>query len=99
MEEEHSINVIEVTKLIDMNKQILEKENEVESNGDNVLPEVTDPIPLWKKLQLFNMNLMWDEHGYQKNRTVLEPYRYRLVPVPVIVTRYRLSLPGMVPVP
>ncbi|GKC55567.1 hypothetical protein Tco_1078312 [Tanacetum coccineum] len=43
MEEEHSINVIEVTKLIDLNKQILEQENEVESNGDNVLPEVTDP--------------------------------------------------------
>ncbi|GKB45987.1 FAR1-related sequence 5-like protein [Tanacetum coccineum] len=44
MEEDHSINVIEVTKLIDLNKQIVEQENEVESNGNNnVLPEVTDP--------------------------------------------------------
>nr|GEV82571.1 hypothetical protein [Tanacetum cinerariifolium] len=43
MEEDHSINVIEVTKLIVLNKQIVEQENEVESNGDNVLPKVTDP--------------------------------------------------------
>ncbi|GKC60992.1 hypothetical protein Tco_1088590 [Tanacetum coccineum] len=43
MEKDHSINVIEVTKLIDMNKQIVEQENEVESNGDNVLSEVADP--------------------------------------------------------
>nr|GEV11151.1 RNA-directed DNA polymerase, eukaryota, reverse transcriptase zinc-binding domain protein [Tanacetum cinerariifolium] len=43
MEEDYSINVIEVTKLIDLNKQIIEQDNGVESNGDNVLPEVADP--------------------------------------------------------
>nr|GEU61041.1 hypothetical protein [Tanacetum cinerariifolium] len=43
MEKDHSINVIELTKLIDLNKQIVEQKNEVESNGDNILPEVTDP--------------------------------------------------------
>ncbi|GKF10938.1 hypothetical protein Tco_0048864, partial [Tanacetum coccineum] len=32
-------DVIEVTKLIDMNKQIVEQENEVESDGDDVLLE------------------------------------------------------------
>ncbi|GJR39827.1 hypothetical protein Tco_1215511 [Tanacetum coccineum] len=34
--------VIEVTKLIDLNKQIVEQENDVESDGDDVLPEVSD---------------------------------------------------------
>ncbi|GJW83238.1 FAR1-related sequence 5-like protein, partial [Tanacetum coccineum] len=35
--------VIDVTKLIDWNKQIVEQENEVESDRDDVLLEVSDP--------------------------------------------------------
>ncbi|GJS30581.1 hypothetical protein Tco_0491201 [Tanacetum coccineum] len=33
MDEDHLMNVIEITKLIDLNKQIVEQENEVESDG------------------------------------------------------------------
>nr|GEX59827.1 protein FAR1-related sequence 5-like [Tanacetum cinerariifolium] len=51
--EDHSINVIEVTKLIDLNKQIVEQENEVESNEDNVLPKVTDPYTVMEEVTDF----------------------------------------------
>ncbi|GJU65358.1 hypothetical protein Tco_1278624 [Tanacetum coccineum] len=50
MEEDHSINLIEVTKLIDLNKQIVEQENDVESNGDDVLPEVADSDTVMKEV-------------------------------------------------
>nr|GEW70801.1 hypothetical protein [Tanacetum cinerariifolium] len=36
-------DVIELTKLVDLNKHIIEQENKVESDGDDVLPEVSDP--------------------------------------------------------
>ncbi|GJX15573.1 FAR1-related sequence 5-like protein [Tanacetum coccineum] len=43
MEEDRSMNVIEVTKLIDLNKQVFEDNNEFESDTENVIPEVADP--------------------------------------------------------
>ncbi|GJZ18550.1 hypothetical protein Tco_0554673 [Tanacetum coccineum] len=43
MDEDHLINVIEITKLVDLNKQIVKQENEVESDGYDILPEVADP--------------------------------------------------------
>ncbi|GJW64682.1 hypothetical protein Tco_0116566 [Tanacetum coccineum] len=36
-------DVIDVTKLINLNNQIVEQENEVELDGDDVLPKVSDP--------------------------------------------------------
>nr|GFB88437.1 FAR1 DNA binding domain-containing protein [Tanacetum cinerariifolium] len=33
----------EANKLIDLNKDIIEQENEVRLNGDDVLPDVADP--------------------------------------------------------
>ncbi|GKD17911.1 FAR1-related sequence 5-like protein [Tanacetum coccineum] len=43
MDEDHLMNVIKVNKLIHLNKEIIEQENEVESDGDDVLPKVADP--------------------------------------------------------
>ncbi|GKD43157.1 hypothetical protein Tco_1267802 [Tanacetum coccineum] len=43
MEEDRSMNVIEVTKLVDLNKQVFEDNNEFESDTENVIPEVADP--------------------------------------------------------
>ncbi|GKC46059.1 FAR1-related sequence 5-like protein [Tanacetum coccineum] len=43
MDENHFIDVIKVYKHIDLNKDIIEEENELESDGDDDLPEVTDP--------------------------------------------------------
>ncbi|GKD22454.1 hypothetical protein Tco_1269841, partial [Tanacetum coccineum] len=42
MEEDRSMNVIEVTKLVDLNKQVFEDNNEFESDTENVIPEVAD---------------------------------------------------------
>ncbi|GJX45213.1 hypothetical protein Tco_0261889 [Tanacetum coccineum] len=42
MDEDHLMNVIEITKLIYLKKQIVEQENEVESDGDDIFPEVAD---------------------------------------------------------
>nr|GEV92482.1 hypothetical protein [Tanacetum cinerariifolium] len=43
MDENHLIDVIEVYKQIDMNKNVIEQEIELESDGDDDLPEVADP--------------------------------------------------------
>nr|GEV35025.1 protein FAR1-related sequence 5-like [Tanacetum cinerariifolium] len=43
-------DVIDVTKLIDLNKQIVEQENEIESYGDDVLPEVSHPDTVMEKV-------------------------------------------------
>nr|GEV91023.1 ribonuclease H-like domain-containing protein [Tanacetum cinerariifolium] len=43
-------DVIDVTTLIDMNKQIVEQENEVELDGDDVLPEVSNPDTVMKEV-------------------------------------------------
>nr|GEZ58280.1 hypothetical protein [Tanacetum cinerariifolium] len=50
MDEDHLMNVIEVNKVIDMNIEIIEQENEVESDGDDDLPEVADPYTIMKKV-------------------------------------------------
>ncbi|GJR77569.1 hypothetical protein Tco_0089934 [Tanacetum coccineum] len=50
MDEDHLMNIIEITKLIDLNKQIVKQENEVESDGDDVLPEVADPDTVMEEL-------------------------------------------------
>nr|GEV95903.1 hypothetical protein [Tanacetum cinerariifolium] len=50
MDEDHLMNVIEITKLIDLNKQIVEQKNEVESDGDDVLPEVADPDTVMEEI-------------------------------------------------
>ncbi|GKA50697.1 hypothetical protein Tco_0743770 [Tanacetum coccineum] len=43
MDENHLIDVIEVSKQIDQNKYVIEQENELELDGDDNLPEVADP--------------------------------------------------------
>ncbi|GJY83153.1 hypothetical protein Tco_0496529, partial [Tanacetum coccineum] len=43
MDENHLMDVIEVYKQINPNKKIIEQENELESDGDDDLPEVADP--------------------------------------------------------
>ncbi|GKE24230.1 hypothetical protein Tco_1435742 [Tanacetum coccineum] len=43
MDENHLIDVIEVSKQIDLNKLVIEQENELELDGDDNLPEVADP--------------------------------------------------------
>nr|GEY64708.1 hypothetical protein [Tanacetum cinerariifolium] len=50
MDEDHLMNVIEITKLIDLNKQIVEQENKVESDGDDVLSEVADPDTIMEEV-------------------------------------------------
>ncbi|GKB13267.1 hypothetical protein Tco_0847190 [Tanacetum coccineum] len=44
MDENHLMDVIDVHKQIDLNKEIIEQENELESDGDDDLPEVVDPL-------------------------------------------------------
>nr|GEY64705.1 hypothetical protein [Tanacetum cinerariifolium] len=46
-------DVIDVTKLIGLNKQIGEQENKVESDEDDVLPEVLDPDTVMKEITDF----------------------------------------------
>ncbi|GKB72490.1 hypothetical protein Tco_0933902, partial [Tanacetum coccineum] len=43
MDENYLMDVIKVYKQIDMNKEIIEYENELESYGDDDLREVADP--------------------------------------------------------
>ncbi|GKA78277.1 hypothetical protein Tco_0784814 [Tanacetum coccineum] len=43
MDENHLIDVIKVYKHIDLNKEVIEQENELELDGDDDLPEVADP--------------------------------------------------------
>ncbi|GJR58712.1 hypothetical protein Tco_1500874 [Tanacetum coccineum] len=50
MDEDHLMNVIEITKLVDLNKQIVEQENEVESDADDVLPEVAHPDTVMEEI-------------------------------------------------
>ncbi|GKC68130.1 FAR1-related sequence 5-like protein, partial [Tanacetum coccineum] len=50
MDEDYLMNVIKVNKLIDLNKEIIEQENEVESERDDVLPEVADPYTIMEEV-------------------------------------------------
>ncbi|GKE61448.1 hypothetical protein Tco_1511815 [Tanacetum coccineum] len=43
MDENHLIDVIEVYKQIGLNKKVIEQKNELESDGDDDLPQVADP--------------------------------------------------------
>ncbi|GJW30999.1 hypothetical protein Tco_0047874 [Tanacetum coccineum] len=43
MDENHLIDVIEVYKQINLNKEVTKQEVELESDGDDDLPEVEDP--------------------------------------------------------
>nr|GEY64709.1 hypothetical protein [Tanacetum cinerariifolium] len=50
MDEDHLMNVKEITKLIDLNKRIVEQKNEVESHGDDVLSEVANPDTIMEEV-------------------------------------------------
>ncbi|GKD71829.1 hypothetical protein Tco_1325919, partial [Tanacetum coccineum] len=83
-------DVIEVTKLIDLNKQIVEQENEVESDGDDVLPEVSDPDTVMEEVT----NCMKTPRAtlYEQNKTpggsiYWEPH-VQGIPIPVEGTYY-----------
>ncbi|GJS34198.1 hypothetical protein Tco_0532580 [Tanacetum coccineum] len=43
MDDNHLMDVIEVYKHIDLNKEIFKQENELESDGDDDVPEVAHP--------------------------------------------------------
>nr|GEV37219.1 reverse transcriptase domain-containing protein [Tanacetum cinerariifolium] len=43
MDENHLVDVIEVYKQIDLNKEVIEQENKLESDGDDDLPDFADP--------------------------------------------------------
>ncbi|GKC19884.1 hypothetical protein Tco_1022034 [Tanacetum coccineum] len=43
MEENQINDVMEVVKEIDINKQVVEYNNELESDREYILPEITDP--------------------------------------------------------
>ncbi|GKC16987.1 hypothetical protein Tco_1013769 [Tanacetum coccineum] len=90
MKEDHSINVIEVTKLIDMNKQIVEQENEVESNGDNVLPEVADPYTVMEEVTecMKTPKATLYEQNETPNRSIYWEPHVQGIPIPVEGTYY-----------
>ncbi|GJZ32335.1 hypothetical protein Tco_0577771 [Tanacetum coccineum] len=50
MDENHLIDVIEVYKQIDLNKEVTEEENELESDRDDDLPKVVDPDNVAKEI-------------------------------------------------
>ncbi|GKC71374.1 hypothetical protein Tco_1117257 [Tanacetum coccineum] len=43
MDENHLMDVIKMYKQVDLNKEIIDQENELESVRDDDLPEVVDP--------------------------------------------------------
>ncbi|GJW06598.1 hypothetical protein Tco_1569021 [Tanacetum coccineum] len=90
MEEDHSINVIEVTKLIDLNKQIVKQENEVESNGDNVLPEVTDADTVMEEVTkcMKTPRATLYEHNETPGGSIYWELHVQGIPIPVEGTYY-----------
>ncbi|GJZ91742.1 FAR1-related sequence 5-like protein [Tanacetum coccineum] len=90
MEEDHSINVIEVTKLIDLNKQIVEQKNDVESNGDNVLPEVADPDTVMEEVTecMRTSRATLYEHNETHGGSIYWEPHLEGIPIPVEGTYY-----------
>ncbi|GJU32519.1 FAR1-related sequence 5-like protein [Tanacetum coccineum] len=90
MDEDHLMNVIEITKLIDLNKQIVEQENEVESDGDDVLPEVADPDTVMEEVTkcMKTPRATLYEHNETPGGSIYwEPHVQR-IPIPVEGTYY-----------
>ncbi|GJW31040.1 hypothetical protein Tco_0047915 [Tanacetum coccineum] len=50
MEENQINDVMEVVKEIDINKQVVEYNNELESDREDILPEITDPDAVIKEV-------------------------------------------------
>ncbi|GJS90686.1 FAR1-related sequence 5-like protein [Tanacetum coccineum] len=82
MDEYHSMNVIEVTKLIDLNKQVFEDNNEFESDTENVKPEVADPNVVIEKVkaknQVYHARTKHIDVQYHFIRVILEEGRVRI---------------------
>ncbi|GJV97860.1 hypothetical protein Tco_1549437 [Tanacetum coccineum] len=60
---------VDVTKLIDWNKQIVEQDNKVESNGDDVLLEVSDPDTVMEEVTKSYVIQLYNRYEYVHGTT------------------------------
>ncbi|GJX86607.1 hypothetical protein Tco_0337381 [Tanacetum coccineum] len=88
MDENHLMDVIKVYKHINLNKEIIEQENELESNEDNDLPEVANPdiqiIPfLYKEDSHKTPRATLYEHNETPGESIYWEPHVQEIPIPV----------------
>ncbi|GJQ98158.1 FAR1-related sequence 5-like protein [Tanacetum coccineum] len=92
MDEDHLMNVIEITKLIDLNKQIVEQENEVELELDDVLQEVADRDTVMEevtsKITCYFALVTLYEHNETPGGSIYWEPHVQGIPIPVEGTYY-----------
>ncbi|GJV71849.1 FAR1-related sequence 5-like protein [Tanacetum coccineum] len=79
------MNVIEVTKLIDLNKQVFEDNNEFESDTENVIPEVANPNAVIEELTkcMKTPRATLYEHNETPGRSIYWESHVQGIPIPV----------------
>ncbi|GKA05448.1 hypothetical protein Tco_0684568 [Tanacetum coccineum] len=90
MDEDHLMNVIEVNKLIDLNKESIEQENEVESDGDDDLPEVAYPDTVMEEVTdcMKTPRATLYEHNETTDGSIYWEPHVQGIPIPVVGTYF-----------